>query len=82
MVEELTMAKILVAFLFQMLLTVGAVIFSVRIGIAIAEVKLDDAIKDVLRVEQKVDNINGSVRIHDRELAGLQKEVEQLQSSA
>jgi hypothetical protein len=76
------MAKILVAFLFQMLLTVGAVIFSVRIGIAIAEVKLDDAIKDVLRVEQKVDNINGSVRIHDRELAGLQKEVEQLQSSA
>jgi hypothetical protein len=73
---ELSLFNVFAAFFVQILLTVGAVILSVRIGLSRLEVKLDDAILDVLRVEKKVDQINGNVRGHDREIAGIQKELE------
>ena len=79
---ELSIFNVATAFFTQLIITVGAVVLSIRVGMAKLEVKLDDVVTDVLRVEQKVDKINGNVRSHDRELAGLQKEVEQLQRTA
>ena len=73
---ELSLVNVAFAFIAQIVFTVGAVVFSVRVGVAKLEIKLDDAIKDVLRVEEKVDKINGNVRAHDREIAGIQKEIE------
>ena len=67
--ESALLIKIMIGFVFQLLVTCGAVIFAVRLGLTKLQVRVEDMGEDVKSIEDKVDIINGRVDRHDTKIA-------------